>query len=106
MNIINPWHRKDVPYSRATYEIKGAPVFEHRGVAVYKLTQSWMYVFGDTAIAERAGFNKARGQEVIDSLLDGMEPCADAVVQHLRANGHKALSYDEYSREYAAGRMA
>ncbi len=106
VSIKNPWFRKDGPYSRQTYEIQGEPVFQHRGVSVYRRSQSWLYVLGDTAITERAGFNKDAGAGVIDGILDGLEPSADAVVLHLRANGHKALSYDEYGIEYRAGRMA
>lgn len=104
--VKNPWHRKDGPYSHPAYTLEGAPVFEHRGVAVFKRWKSWMYVLGDTAITERAGFDKSRGAETIDAILDGTEPSADAVVDHLRANGHKALRYGEYNVEFAAGRMA
>lgn len=102
----NPWFRKDGPYSRPTYEIEGAPIFEYRGVSVFQRSQSWLYVLGDTAITERAGFRKEAAPAIIDGLLDGGEPSADEVAQHLRANGHKALTYGEYNVEYRAGRMA
>ncbi len=104
-SVKNPWFRKDGPYSRPMYEIDGAPVFQYRGVSVYRRSQSWLYVLGDTAITERAGFEKAKGAALVDEILDGQTPSADAVVLHLRRNGHKALSYDEYMTEYNAGRM-
>lgn len=104
--VKNPWFRKDGPYSRPMYELEGVPVFQYRGVDVYRRTQSWMYVLGDTAITERAGFNKAAAPAIIDEILDGLTPSGDAVVAHLRANGHKALTYDQYTVEYNAGRMA
>lgn len=105
-SIRNPWFRKDNPYSVQTYKVEGAPVFEHRSVSVYRRSQSWLYVLGDTAITERAGFKKDAAPGIIDAILDGLEPSSDNVVSHLRANGFKALSYDEYSAAYRAGRMA
>ena len=104
--IKNPWFRKDGPYSVREYVLDGAPIFSYRGVDVYKRSQSWMYVLGDTAITERAGFDKAKAPSLIDDLLDGHEASSDNVVSHLRANGHKGLSYDEYDIEYKSGRMA
>jgi len=104
--IKNPWFRKDGPYSRPVYELSDKPIFEHRGVTVYRRPQSWLYVLGNTAITERAGFNKDAAPDVINGILDGAIPTSDLVVQHLRANGHKALSWAEYSIEHAAGRMA
>jgi len=104
--VKNPWFRKDSPYSVREYQLDGAPIFEHRSVTVYKRTQSWMYVLGDTAITERSGFTKANAPGIIDALLDGRDCSSDGVIAHLRANGHKGLSYDEYSAEYNAGRMA
>ena len=103
--IRNPWFRKDGPYSHQTYDLDGAPVFTYRGVAVYRRIQSFMYVLGDTAITERRGFNKADAPKVIDEILDGLSPSNDAVVAHLRANGCKGLTHDEYLTEYRAGRM-
>lgn len=105
ISVKNPWFRKDGPYSRPMYELDGAPVFEYRGVSVYKRSQGWLYVLGDTAITERAGFSKELAPEIIDEMLDGLTPASDNVVLHLRRNGHKALSYDEYNAEYRAGRM-
>ena len=104
--VKNPWFRKDGPYSRPMYELDGAPIFEHRGVSVYKHSRSWLYVLGDCAITERAGFNKDNAPGIIDALLDGRDCSSDGVTAHLRANGHKGLSYAEYNAEYAAGRMA
>lgn len=105
--IKNPWFRKDGPYSKEFYEVSGAPVFEYRGVKVYRRWEhSWLYVLGDTAITERHGFNKDRAPGIIDSMLNGLEPSADLVVSHLRANGFKGLTHDEYMIEYRAGRMA
>ena len=106
ISVKNPWFRKDGPYSRPTYELDSAPIFQHRGVSVYRRSMGWLYVLGDTAITERAGFKKENAPEVIDSILDGQTPSSDLVVKHLRANGCKALSYDEYMIEYHAGRMA
>ena len=105
-SIKNPWFRKDSPYSRSMYEIDGAPCFQYRGVSVYQRASSWLYVLGDTAITERAGFTKANAPAIIDALLDGREPSSDGVVTHLRANGHKALRYDEYNKAWRKGEMA
>ena len=58
VTVRNPWFRKDGPYSRPMYELEGKPVFEYRGVSVYKRSMGWLYVLGDTAITERAGFRK------------------------------------------------
>lgn len=102
----NPWFRKDGPYSVREYVLDGAPIFSYRGVDVYKRPQSWMYVMGDTAITERAGFKKYSAPSIIDGILDGDDPCTDNVALHLRANGHKARTYGEYDIEYRAGRMA
>ncbi len=104
-SIRNPWFREEYRSSRQMYELDGDPVFQYRGVSVYRRSQSWLYVLGDTAITERAGFEKAKGAALVDEILDGQTPSADAVVLHLRRNGHKALSYDEYMTEYNAGRM-
>ena len=106
ITVKNPWFRKDGPYSAKTYELKGEPVFTYRGVSVYHPVSSWLYVLGDTAITERAGFNKDKAPSIIDSILDGEVPSSDNVVTHLRAYGFKGLSYDEYSQAYAKGEMA
>ena len=103
---INPWFRKDAPYSRSTYDLEGAPCFQYRGVSVYRRVSSWLYVLGDTAITERAGFSKDNAPAVIDAILDGACPVGDAVAVHIRANGHKGLTYGEYMTEHNAGRMA
>ena len=95
ITVRNPWFHKDGPYSRPAYELTGKPVFQHRGVDVYKRTQSFMYVLGDTAIDERVGFKKETATQIIDALLDGEDAAADAVVAHLRANGFKGYSYSE-----------
>lgn len=106
ITVKNPWFRKDGPYSAKTYELKEEPVFTYRGVSVYLRISSWLYVLGDTALTERAGFNKEKAPETIDSILDGKEPSSDNVVTHLRANGFKGLTYDEYFRAWAKGEMA
>ena len=105
--VTNPWFRKDGPYSSPTYSLDRDPVFEYRGVKVYKTRSgSYLYALNGSAITERAGFTKARAPEVIDEILDGGAPSSDVVVATLRASGFKGLSWSEYSREYAAGRMA
>lgn len=106
-SIKNPWFRKDGPYSKEFYEVSGDPVFEYRGVKVYRRWEhSWLYVLGDTAITERHGFTKANAPGIIDKILDGLGPSADAVCAHLLACGHKALTHDQYMIECRAGRMA
>ena len=104
--VKNPWFAELNRTSSSTYELEGSPVFTYRGVSVYRRFSSWMYVLGDTAITERAGFNKDKAPGIIDGLLDGSEPSSDAVVSHLRANGFNGLRYGEYMTEYNAGRMA
>lgn len=105
--IKNPWFNKSSAYSHPFYELKSNPIFEHRGVKVYKrFDGAFLYVLGDTAIAERAGFDKKRAPQTIDEILDGLKPSADNVVKHLRQHGQKGLSYSEYNAEYSAGRMA
>lgn len=104
--IKNPWHRKDSPYSSKEYHLDAPPIFEYRGVTVYKRTRSWMYVLGDTAITERGGFDKSCAPEIIDEILDGKTFSSDTVVEYLRANGHRGMTADEYMIEYRAGRMA
>jgi hypothetical protein len=96
VSVKNPWYRSEYQSSRQTYEIEGAPVFQYRGVSVYRLVSSWLYVLGDTAITERAGFKKEKAAGIITGILDGAEPSGHAVLQHLRANGHKGIGYDEY----------
>jgi len=88
------------------YALEGKPVFEYRGVSVYRRTQSWLYVLGDMAITERAGFRKDAAPEIIDALLDGETSSCDTVTAHIRAHGNKGLSHGEYLTEWQAGRMA
>lgn len=101
VSVKNPWYREEYRNSRPTYEIEGAPCFQHRGVSVYRLVSSWLYVLGDCAITERAGFNKERARTLIADILEGRTPSGYEVVKHLRANGHKALSYDEQEARLA-----
>lgn len=103
ITVKNPWFRKDGPYSVREYVLDGEPIFSYRGVDVYKRAQSWMYVLGDTAITERAGFNKDAAPGIIDNILSGKEPCSDNVALHLRANGHKGRTYEEYNADCRAG---
>jgi len=104
-SVKNPWFRKDSPYSVNTYTIKNEPIFSYRGADVYKLISSWLYVLEDTAIAERAGFSKDAAPATIDLILDGGEPSSEGVVKHIRSNGFKGLTHDEYMQAWAKGEM-
>ncbi len=94
--VTNPWYRKEYSSSRPTYEIEASPCFQYRGVSVYRLVSSWLYVFEGMAITERAGFDKNRAPGIISDILDGASLSSYYVTKHLRAHGHKAREYDEF----------
>jgi hypothetical protein len=103
----NPFHNPQSGYSRTTFTYHGGPLFTHRGVTVYKNDAgSWDYVFEGVTIAQRAGFTKEGATRIIDEMMDGLSPHSDAVRDHLRANGHKTMSYAEYMTLWAAGKVA
>lgn len=106
-NIKNPWHHKDTPHSKPFFEYPDSPVFSYRGVDVFQsYSSSFDYVLGDTAITQRAGFNKDVAPSIIDDLLDGRRPVCDEVAKHIKSQGFNPLTYDQYMTEYNAGRMS
>ena len=93
IEIRNPWLNSKNQESKPAYTFNAKPIFEYRGVAVFKRPQGWLYVLNDMALTERAGFSKDRAPEIIDSILDGRTPVADPVAEHISAHGFKGLSY-------------
>lgn len=103
---INPWFRKDSPYSHKIFEYPGSKLFEYRGVEVYKNKEgSFDYILGDTAITQRAGFSKESAPSVIDEILDGEKPVSENVYIHLRGIGFSPMSYTEYTTKWLAGEV-
>lgn len=102
----NLWYRADSPYSKRHYNYAGACLFTYRGVEVFQNDAgSWDYVIANATIAQRAGFSAKTARVVIDELLDGKHPCADAVASHLKSCGFTPLTYSQYGEKVALGEM-
>jgi hypothetical protein len=103
----NPWAKiLNVPKPEF-YENNARVIFTFRGVSVYKLgEQSFDYVFSGCCITQRAGFNEANARKIISDILDGNDPVAQPVADHLKRNGCKPLSYEQYHQDYLKGLRA
>jgi hypothetical protein len=73
------------------YQNDAPAVLTHRGVTVYRLTTSFDYVLDGACIAQRCG----KSPKVIDDILDGRCPVADAVAAHLRERGFTPVTYGQ-----------
>lgn len=100
----NPWH-KGLNIPKPEYYENDAPcVGNYRGVVVYRLWDtSFDYVLEGCCITQRAGFSRERFTGVIDAILDGKEPVADEVAEHVRACGFSPMTYGEYLNKWSAG---
>lgn len=101
----NPWYKETTRTTSEYYENNARQVLEHRDVKVYKLFEnSYDFVLNGCCITQRAGITEA--QREIDKLLDGKTPTCDTVASHLRANGHKPITYDQYTQLWLQGKVA
>ncbi len=95
----NPWHKETTQTTPEFYQNEARQVLEHRGVKVFKLfDRGYDFVLSDCCITQRAGVTEAKRE--IDALLDGRTPTCDTVANHLRSQGFKPLTYDEYSANW------
>ena len=100
----NLWHKTLNVQMPAYYENNAKLVCKYRGVEIFKLyNESYDFVFSGACIGQRAGFNKNTYQVIIDDILDGNTPVSNEVAAHLKDCGLKPLSYEQYSKDYAAG---
>jgi hypothetical protein len=106
VRVINPWRTKESLHMREFFEYTGKPVFSFRGVDVYNNYSSWDYVIGGFAITQRAGFHKESAPKIISDILDGLKPVAEGVATRLAAIGFTPMSYDQYNKLWAAGKVA
>ena len=92
--VPNPWFCSPSPYSKPTFMYRGKPLLEYRGFAVFKNPErSWDYVFAGLPITQRAGFDPAKGREIIDDILAGkVWITGDLVRKHLQDCGIPVLT--------------
>jgi hypothetical protein len=93
--VRNPWHDKTLTARPVHYTLMTAPVFEHRGMEIFKMPQGgFLYVFGDMAITHRGAWDKTA--RIADDILDGRAPISDIPAAHLKANGFpKAMGWSD-----------
>jgi len=100
----NPWFRSCNTPRSEFYENDAPCVAEYRGVKIYKLwNQAYDFVLGDCAITQRSGITEHKRE--IHHLLDGETPCDTLIYQHLTANGHTPISYDQYTARWHASNL-
>ena len=88
--VPNPWFCSPTsPCNKPTFTYPGKPLLEYRGFAVFKNPEgSWDYLFDGLPITQRAGFDPAKGREIIDDILAGkVWITGDLVRKHLQDHG-------------------
>jgi len=90
--FINPWYNPQSGSSTKTYVMKTEPVFEHRGVKVFKHPAGgFLHTFEDMAITHLIALNRTGVN--IDNILDGKMPVCDLVADHLQMHGFSPIRY-------------
>lgn len=93
--VPNPWFRGPIsPYSKPTFTYPGKSLLAYRGFDVFRNPEgSWDYLFDGLPITQRAGFDPAKGREIIDEILSGkVWVTGDVVRKHLRDHGIPVLT--------------
>lgn len=85
----NPWHdpsrKHGTTNGPAFYEHTDDVYKVHRGVTIFKRhNEHYDCVIDGVCIAQLGGFSKTN---FLDAMLDGDQPVASVVAEHLRANG-------------------
>lgn len=86
---INLWHSPGTnTYGPARYKYESDPIFSHNGVEVFKVcNKHYDYVFAGATIAQRGGFDKSKGKELVQYILSCHCPMmSDVVIAHIKAN--------------------
>lgn len=100
----NLWRKRTNVRGPEFYENNARCILEHRGVMVYHVASHYDFVLGDACISMRAGITNAR--DVIDEMLNGIQPCSKEVASHITASGFKGYSFDQYMTDWSAGKVA
>jgi hypothetical protein len=99
----NLWRDKLLRHAPEFYENDARQVACHRSVRVFRVgPQSFDFVQGDACIMQRCGVDT----RAIDAVLDGKDPVAAPIAEHLRRAGFSAISYAECEQAAEPGDVA